>query len=482
MDDTEKWIPGMGIEREIGYSYFPALHLWTVELSKVTSMNIVDIARFVYPLLCGPLTVVLYYIILRPMLGKKVATWASLVFCLNFMFVFFDGEYVHESMGLIFYLLYLGAVFTFYFQRWRSREFILIGILASFATVFCHHWSAYNILLISTVFLFLPNLYSYILGLLHRKSFKRVDKPSLVFASLTYVTVLSWITFISRDVLVEHLGWGIGFLISILHPFTSEYPLPAMAYYAPLEKLFIVLGILVLITLGGSELVHRFFKKKDVSDLIMESWFIFSSLYIFVFSYLSPGMFGPEQLSINYRCWTFAFFGLSPLIAKNVSRHSHNMHKKSFAKLKPLALVFPLISAVLLFPISVRNPTFFPSADSCYNTALWAKQYLSNETIAIDEFSGYVIIPYGRIESYRYVRALPLTSVVNQTTLILYQSENSFYYATEEARVIFFNNHITEGNILYPNVSANSSRLDNLCNRIYDSSTLTVYIKTVGNR
>lgn len=478
LTEEQKWTPGMGSQRESEYSYFPALHLWTTALSEISGLDSVLIARFIYPALSGSLVLVFYYIAIKSVLIAKVAAWATFILCLNHVFVFFDAYYLHESFGLIFYAMYLAAVFIVYFKKQKDRGLITVGMLASFLTVLSHHWSAYNLLTFSVVFLFLPGIYAYLLSLFHRTSPSKAYVPSIQFVLLACIIVLSWVLFISITIFGWHLEWGAEFLQSVLNPFSYEHP-PVMTGYLFYERILMIFGTVVLVILGSSEFLIGVSKKeKSPKELVFDSWFAFSSAYILFFTYLCPIFF--YTFDMSHRAWPFAFFGLAPLIAKNIVGKSRKRGKAiksamrlSFSKFKPILLIFPLISMVIQAPLQVHDPTYFLPDYSYYSTALWAKHHLSNETLVMDSQSETVLVPYGRVKFQLLERVVGNP----RSNLVVYRSDNGIYVAPEKSRIIVFNKHVSEAYNWYPNVSADPSLLNERCNRMYDSGSLTIFFK-----
>jgi hypothetical protein len=485
-----KWIPGqMGIQREVTYSYFPALYLLITPLALISNLELAIIARIVYPVVCGSITVVLYYLIIRRISTDKIAIWASLVYCLNFVFVFFNAGYVHESLGLVFYTLFLWAFFGVYYKNIRDYKMIAISFMACGLTVLTHHWSSYNLLMITTAFFFFPIIYPRFLQLFRhtkhrflRKPSLTFGKPSLTFVSITYCIIIFWMVFIATNAFSMHITWSFQFLQSILNPFGTVHPQPTLLSYTPIERILVILGTLVLVVLGVTEVLAGFLKTDKFSDQhVLHFWLIICSVYLVLLSYLSPTFF--RDIGIDKRSWAFAFFGISPLVARNIVRtmngamntgHIVRM-KRTFrwsGQVKILFIIFPLIALILQAPLSVRDPSFFQSSEICYSAATWVKEYLpENIPVALDSFSSAVIQPYGRVEF-----ALPIEKTIEEG-LVVYRSENFTYRAPQDARIIVMNKRIFEHYFLYPDVTADSSALDRECNRMFDSPSLAIFTK-----
>lgn len=480
-----RWIPGlMGIGREKTYSFFPALYLLTTALALISDLDLAIIARILYPVICGSLTVVIYYLIIRRISTDKIAIWAALVYCFNFVFVFFEAGYVHESLGLVFYSLYLWAFFGVYFKNIRDHNVIVISFLACTLTVISHHWSSYNLLIIATAFSIFPILYPRFLRLFRHVKHRFMCKPSLRFVELTYSIIILWIIFIAANVFSSHINFGFQFLQSLLDPLGIAHPKPTMIGYTLLQRVLVIFGTLVLVVLAFTELLASLLKTDTSSDQhTLNFWLIFSSVYIVLLSYLGPESF--RDFAIDKRSWSFAFFGISPLVARNVARtmnrsinYGHIVRGKNklryFGHVKILLLIFPLISTVIQAPMTVSDVSFFQSSESCYSAALWVKEYLpKNATVALDSVSDSFIQPYGRVQF-----TLPIEKTTEDgADLVVYRSENFTYRAPRDARIIVMNKRIFEHYILYPNVTADFSVLDREYNRMFDSPSLAIFTR-----
>jgi len=233
------------------------------------------------------------------------------------------------------------------------------------------------------------------------------------------------------------------------------------------ERVVVYAGYGMLGIFGMMELIRGLIKKTKIpKEFVLESWFVFCAVYIFALTYLLPYEY--HWVTISQRGWVFAFFGLSPLIAISVAR---GMEKSSgrWTKLmtyKPLILVLPLISAVLLAPLGVREPSVGVRGDSYYFTAMWMRQNSPNATIATDIYAWNVLVPYGQLNYY--VESSPNTLDLNAFVELAYTKENFNYIYW---KTFVFNREIST----WFDVSADSSLFDNYYNRNYDSGKLSIY-------
>jgi hypothetical protein len=474
------WCPGQGLLRtEIEYSFYPAVQVWTVMFRQATGLDMVFTAQLLFPALCGTLTVVFYYLALRTLLSREVALWASFIFCLNPMFIFFDGTYVHEAFALVFYALFLMIVFRVYFGRQGNRRLFIIGILAIFAVVLSHHWTSYNLIIVSLVFLFLPKAYSYLLTAVHHTNFVRRSSISTRFVVMIVLCVLFWVAFIASYVLSRQSEAAAGFVLSVINPISHRFTV--LVTHNIFESGIIILGVLVLIALGSAQLLIRLTKRdKSRLDFVLESWFIFSAIYMYSLTFGSKAFYFIG--SLWERAWPFAFFGVSTLIAMSIAGKNGLSRKliprirwrKLPFNLKPLILIFPLVSAMLQAPAIVLDTSRFFPGDSYFSTALWVKERLSNETITVDSMSYLVLVPYGRVNFYPgsiYLFDASMSAIYE------FQDPSQIPKEWQEWRILVFNKNISNW---YPEVSTNSSRLEMFCNRVYATESLVIFIIQIG--
>jgi len=474
--EAGRWGPGMGFGTTKEYSYFPALHIFTTALAETAGLSPVHIAQFLPSILLGPLTVILYYLSMRMLLPGKVAMWASLVFSICPQLVFFEAGYRREIFALAVYSIYLFTIICIYTGRTGGRGFFLVGVVGAFAVSTAHHWTAYNLLLIPIVLFGLARVYVRVVNFFRHDLPSHIRVASLRLIEITYILVFSWIAFVSFIILTSQAKMGFDALALILSP--HELYSPTLAPYTFQERMMIYWGLLVLAVLGTYELlISMFRKRKSSKEFILESWFIFSSVYIALFTFLVPKEMG--FMVVTQRSWVFAFFGLSPLIAKNLAEKyksssrlnlRSNVFRQKISQYKPLLLIFPLISAVLMSQPHVHNPSFILPSDSYYSAALWIRNYAEPKTdITVgSEFARLVLIPYGRVDSFRTSLDDFLQRLANQPT--------NLTYVFAERRIIVWDKQVHTEYLDDLRSVANISFFEAYCNRIYDSPSSLVYL------
>jgi hypothetical protein len=473
---ANKWYPGLGFERAITYSYHPALHLWTVTLSKITGVDIVIFAR-IFPIIAEALVIVFFYLALRALLSKEVAIWASLIYNLNGTLQFWE-LFVREFFALIFYAICIYAVLRAFKARKDYREFFVLGVLATFLTTFSHHWASYNLLITFTAFLILPGVYTRLsYHIFQRRPPHHRGWISLGFVGTASIIVFSWLIYLAYSVFSIHVTMFSNFFFNAINP-QSQFVAHPMSGLMSYEKILIYGGWLVLGILGTSELIRGFFKRvKNSEECLFESWYIFCAIYIIVCTFLLPS--GASWAVISHRSWSFALFGLSPMVAKSIVRMSSSKSKSGIVfrrkllrwirHLTPFLLVFPLISTVLDAPFEIRYP-YSPIPDgSFYFAGQWIRYNLPNETVGLDRWSYAPIVPYGRANVAELCRSSEGLAIFLDN---VYRSKDFNYSLFEGLKIVVFNKRISEW---LPDITVNSSMIDQHCNKIYDSASLALY-------
>lgn len=485
-----KWSPGIPAELA-DYSSFPALHLWTVILSEISGINMVIIAQFILPVISGALIIIFLYIGLKSSgINMQVSIMAAFIFCLNTMFMFFDEGYTHETFALIFYAMYIMVFLKIAFKMHSDRRFILVGLIACFSTIFSHHWSGYNLIIFSIFSLVFPFFYARMYRLITTRSIDVKAKQLAKFTFATCAIVFSWIGLFGLSTLRMHI-------LNLITPLTAfALTVPIMSGYTSIETIVVIVGTFILMGIGIGEFVLHLLRRetKSYHGVFFDSWFVFSAFYILIFTYLSPTQL--RSLDISKRCWTFAYFGLAPLIAMGTVRITNNLRKTLtsgivFKKFIPsivvvLVFILPIFSCLFTGATYIHDPAYPLPGDSYYQVSLWMKDNVGDKSVVVDRYIETVLVPYGNIVNHMNPVSTSLQSL-NQSDNpdeILYQSNNVAYLIPErEVRsigwnpqiMVVLNSQITKIYDSYPNVKVNSSALDQSWNRILDSPPLAIY-------
>jgi hypothetical protein len=236
------------------------------------------------------------------------------------------------------------------------------------------------------------------------------------------------------------------------------------------------LGYLLLGLIGIIEIVRGLRdKEKRYIDYVFESWFIFSAAYLFAATFLLPS--GGTSWVISLRSWSFAFFGMSPLVAISLKRLMDNKitlnkNRKWLIKWRrflPLILVFPLVSGFLTAPEIILEADYPRFDDSFYETGIWVRDNLPNATLALDPWSRSVIMPISHATTFESLR-WPGGTVAFLNAIYQYGDFNSSI--SLEWDLIVFNKRMADW---VPEASINSSIFDDRYTMIFDSESLSIY-------
>ena len=467
--EQEKWTVGMGFERAVPYSYYPALYLWSVILSKVSTVDLVMIAR-VFPVMTEGLITVLFYLALRSVLSKEEAIWGSIIYNLNGNLQFWE-QYVRELFALVFYAFCLYVIFRTFRKTNAYRQFFLLGVVGIIIVAISHHWTSYNLVLILFVLVVLPPLYGrFSWHLFGRRSSDHRRLGWSIFPVIASVIILAYSIYLAFYTFGSHVTMLSKFFSNLI---ASQgfvpHPLTGMSLY---EKVLEYFGWVVLGGFGMLELVRGLsIKRPSRERLLLESWFLFSGIYMIVSTFLLPSGGGVDWRVISERSWSFAFFGLAPMVAISIRRIG-SARQRWIKHLAPYMLVFVLVSAFLNAPYEVRYPAYPIVDDSYYFAAQWIRPNVQeNLTMSIDRWSYVVIVPYSRLNvisgsmegqagNFIHLRA----SVVNQ---------KGVHLPSHELQIAVINKRISEW---LPTMTGDPSAPYQTGDRIYDSNSVALYL------
>jgi len=466
--ENANWAINMGTHYAAAYSYHPALHIWTAVFSDVSGLDPFSVARL-FIFLSPMITLLFYYLCIRVVLTKKIAALSAFIYSLNETFVMFD-HYVMESFALIFYSMCLYIFFRSYFRNIRSKWMVVIWILATFTTIYSHHWTSYNLLITLVILSVLPALYANFTK--NSWNFRSKNRFPTQLVILGFLVIFAWILLVSYPMFEMHKTWFLEFFTNVsaggkLH----RASLQGRGVY---EVAMIYSGQLFLIILGILQLRNMMFsreKKSKSTKSILLAWFIFCLIYMVGTTFFSPGAKAWSILS--RRNWEFTFFGLSPLPAMFIHNNlrtigSYRGFSYYLRRFTVLLLIFPLVSTFLLHAPYIRNPSFPIPSYSYYSSVLWVKGYMPNELIAVDSIYGPTMYAYGEKEQIgsRWIWG-SIWPEKSQGIELIYQTEDVSLFQN-----ILFNKDLQKW---YPDIVPNSSLYDQNLNKIFDSSSASIF-------
>ncbi len=125
--------------RAIQYILFPGLQILTVQISTVGSFSLYDVARFL-PVILTIVTIMMVFKTYSRMMTPQMALAACFLFSVCYKYNWFDGYYLPESLGLIFFVM------AFYAMMQRARgtgiSVFVISVLSILVIMVTHFFSS----------------------------------------------------------------------------------------------------------------------------------------------------------------------------------------------------------------------------------------------------------------------------------------------------------------------------------------------------
>jgi len=382
IQDTGKWMAGMGTSMATEHSVHPAMHILLAMLSETAAIQLSQV-MFIVPWLKGIGVVLFFYLLARTLLSdNRSAFFASIVYLGCFSPLV---EPHREAFAII---LFMGGLWLIISRKGGAETKLLFLLLVS-TLAMSHHFTAY-IFVILTVALY----------------FFAESKKWILRPYYTLLVVFSWISFSSFSVA---LGYSEKFLSALNMVLTMKFPdVPNMAaasyFYQPLELIIMFAGPLVVGLLSLKPFLSSLLSKRKSSIFIMTV--VLGILLVIALAFYWTGVYTNSA----YRIWGFAYIPLSILAAGFVWKSS----AKNTVKLSVSILVAVLLFASMnLSSLSGIKEWYVPReymesyavSDSMLNTGLWCKKY-ANGSFFGDNLAFAMIGSWGlkQMDSYNYTR------------------------------------------------------------------------------
>jgi hypothetical protein len=146
------WEPGLGFvsQKASGYAHYPGLSFVSATFSLLTGLPPETLAQLIPPMFTL-VSLVLVVALAREVLDDdRLAAWVGIAWAAFSLTNVFQAEYVHESLGFLFFLT--GIVLVFRYATADSPAPLAIFALVSGALVFTHHLSTAFLLVFLLLF------------------------------------------------------------------------------------------------------------------------------------------------------------------------------------------------------------------------------------------------------------------------------------------------------------------------------------------
>jgi hypothetical protein len=174
-------------------SGWPLLHVFSADLSFLTNINPLIIAKFLPSFISSIIVISLYLLITNIYENQKVALFACFLFGSIPQFISFEAVFVREVFGIYFFVLFIFILYTSKHRndfRLRALSLFLIPVI-----LLSHHFSSFMLIIFLTIYIIASAVVPY----LYRKridiGFKKININ--IFYVLLFASILSYWLFIT---------------------------------------------------------------------------------------------------------------------------------------------------------------------------------------------------------------------------------------------------------------------------------------------
>ena len=287
--------------------YYPGISLVTVFLSEFSNSSIFFSAKLLIGIIHSTMLVFVYLLFERISKSERVSILGAIIYATNSRYVFFDGVFSYESMGLplmILILFVLSKYTTINYDEVtvKNINFKILITIPILAIVVTHHFTSYMLLL----FMIILSL------IVYNSKLDRYEKLDFyVVTSLIFVSIFGWMVYYA-NVGFHYFGGMIKkSLIDIFKMFSTEqviqrepYWQAPIPYYEPIITKFLYMPLLLLLFVIGVYFLKREHKFDNV-------WIYQLTVYGSIFFVSLALIFNKSAELFVYRSWAFLFIGIS---------------------------------------------------------------------------------------------------------------------------------------------------------------------------
>ena len=283
--------------------YYPGISLVTVFLSEFSDTSIFFSGKFMVGIIHSLMLIFVYLLFERISHSEKIAIFGAIIYATNSRYIFFDGIFSYESMGLplMILTLFILAKYTT-IDSVNNIYFRLLMIILISAIVITHHFTSYMLLLFMIVLLLV----------IYRKKLDQYIKLDFyVAASLTFMLIFGWMVYYATVGFGYFGGLVRRSFVDIFKMFSLEHvtlrvlyresPVP---YYERFTSQFLYIPLLFALFIIGIYILKR---KNRFGD--MWTYGLVAYGYIFFMSLLL--IFNNSAEMFVYRSWAFLSIGTS---------------------------------------------------------------------------------------------------------------------------------------------------------------------------
>jgi len=129
----------LATNRATQFIFFPALHILTVQISTVGGLSLYDVARFL-PVLLTIVTIIIVFKTYSWMMTPRIAVVACFLFSICYKYNWFDGSYLREPLGILFFVMAFYAMMRT--ARGAGRSVFVIFVSSILLTIVTHFFAS----------------------------------------------------------------------------------------------------------------------------------------------------------------------------------------------------------------------------------------------------------------------------------------------------------------------------------------------------
>jgi len=356
--EQEKLVLGQTGYGRTYYSYFPFLHIYTVMLSKISGISVVNIAKYFIPLLNSFITPLILFALNKEIgLDNEKNILSILIFSLSWYYALFHSNFIREVYAFPICLILLYSTIKI-----LKRDYIFNSIfyLMYLSLVYTHQFSTYLIILNIIVIAF---------------GYYLTKKSTIINLNIISMFVLMLVNsiYIYYDLTRHYIISSITALFGITERGSLEI-LPGRASINVQLTLsyYLIVGILTLL---GSYKLYFSDERKKYREYLP---FLFFCLMLFGLSVLlRVSASGEWAYYMSRRGTIWAFLGMSIIMTYGLD-YVKKIDSRFVTQFISIILIVLILSLgkVSQYPLHITNSELEQDVRAMhYESAIWLNEY-----------------------------------------------------------------------------------------------------------
>ena len=370
------WFWGLETERASHFVFFPFLQILSMQVSTVSGLPLYQLCRFL-PTLFSVGTVLVVFVAYRSMLGSRAAIAGSLLFSVCYKYNWFDGTYIQESLGVLFFSLVFYSIALRTNKPQVRRSAAAVFFVGTAALAMTHFFSSIMLAMGLVLFLALVHLS----GVASSKL--RISGRDL----LSFFVILGiWLGFVAIIPMVQGITYSTDYSSAMLRlvmtPFQTLSPQQPTGIHLTTAQAAIMYagflaagGVGLLAVLKGLRLL-RAGRQAGAEGMVQVLSFGGVAMVFGLPAALGIFLSPPDNPDIPYRLITFIFFFWAPAFGAGISLVREHVQRPLLVRVAlprsskvlgslfmMILLVLPVASTWLLLPSTMLGHTRLDDAE-----------------------------------------------------------------------------------------------------------------------